>query len=57
VLSEQRALHLRMHSAAERHDQLLRDFPATLKRASLKHLASPLGITPETVSRLRSCRT
>ena len=53
VLSEQRALHLRLPSAAERYDQLLRDFPAMLQRVPLKHIASHLGITPETVSRLR----
>ena len=57
VLSEQRALHLRMLPAAERYQLLLRDFPGIVQRVPLKLLASHLGLTPETLSRLRARRS
>lgn len=54
VLSEQRALHLRMLPAAERYRLLLRDFPAIFQHVPLKYIASHLGLTAETLSRLRA---
>lgn len=53
VLSEQRAYQLRAHSAPERYTHLLADFPAVFQRVALKHVASYLGLAPETLSRLR----
>ena len=54
VLSEQRAYQLRTLSARERYAQLMRDQPNLAQRVPLKYLASHLGITPETLSRLRA---
>lgn len=54
VQSEQRAHQLRAYPAAERYAHLLREFPAVFQRVALKHIASHLGITPETLSRLRA---
>jgi CRP/FNR family transcriptional regulator, anaerobic regulatory protein len=41
-------------SAAERYDQIHQRHPDILERVKLVHLASYLGITPETLSRLRA---
>lgn len=56
VLSERRSQNLRMQTANERYQQLLTDFPAIFQRVPLKYIASHLGISPETVSRLRGQR-
>ncbi|NID12758.1 Crp/Fnr family transcriptional regulator [Fibrivirga algicola] len=53
ALSEERLFQLRMNTAAERYDLLLATYPAIFKQASLKQIASYIGVTPETVSRLR----
>ncbi|MBO0952345.1 Crp/Fnr family transcriptional regulator [Fibrella forsythiae] len=53
ALSEERLFHLRMNTAAERYDLLLTTHPAIFHQASLKQIASYIGVTPETVSRLR----
>ena len=52
VLSEYRSYYLRMHTAEERLQLLLRDFPTILARTKHKHIASLLGISPETLSRI-----
>ena len=54
VQSERRAYQLRTLPASERYAQLVQDFPSLTQRVSLKHLASHLGIAPETLSRLRT---
>jgi CRP/FNR family transcriptional regulator, anaerobic regulatory protein len=56
VLSEERSFSLRLHSAEERYQTLLAIHPEILKRAPLKYVASYLGMTPETLSRLRAQR-
>ena len=55
-LSEERLIHLRMQTARERYASLLAAHPAVFQRASLKQIASYLGIPPETLSRLRAIR-
>lgn len=56
VLSELRTQNLRMQAAPERYQQLLTDFPDIFRRVPLKYIASHLGISPETLSRLRGQR-
>ncbi|GAB3895012.1 Crp/Fnr family transcriptional regulator [Spirosoma agri] len=54
ALSELRAQKLRLPSAQDRYLQLLEEIPDIFTRAPLKYIASSLGLTPETVSRIRA---
>jgi CRP-like cAMP-binding protein len=50
---EERLYSLQFMSSAERYEQLLAHEPELLQRVSLTHIASYLGISRETLSRLR----
>lgn len=54
ILSEERAFAMRMKSGRERYEQLLQHDPQIFQRVPLKHIASYLGMKPETLSRIRS---
>ena len=54
IRSEAKANSLRMLSAKERYVDLLKRQPQLLKRAPLGHIASYLGITQSTLSRIRA---
>jgi CRP-like cAMP-binding protein len=56
TLSEKRLFSMRMQRANERYDYLSRHSPELLRRVSASQLASYLGITMETLSRLKSRR-
>lgn len=45
---------LKFQSADERYRALIKEYPSILQRVSLGHIASYLGITQETLSRIRS---
>ncbi len=45
--------NLLFHSAKERYDNLIANQPLLLQRVNLNHIASFLGITQETLSRIR----
>lgn len=47
------ALALHFDTAEERYMELLNDYPDIEKEIPLKHIASTLGISPETLSRIR----
>ncbi|MDR2919926.1 MAG: Crp/Fnr family transcriptional regulator [Tannerella sp.] len=47
------ALALHFDTAEERYIDLLNDYPDIEKEMPLKHIASSLGISPETLSRIR----
>jgi CRP-like cAMP-binding protein len=51
---EERFVNAQFKSAAERYENLLQQTPHILDRASLGHIASYLGISQETLSRIRS---
>lgn len=53
VILEERSISLHTESAAERYQSLTRLQPKLLSRVNLGHIASYLGITPETLSRIR----
>jgi CRP-like cAMP-binding protein len=52
--AEERNILLRTLSAKERYRQLIVTYPDVLHHASLGQIASHLGITPETLSRVRA---
>lgn len=51
---QQRVLSLQFESAQQKYDNLLRLRPDITQRVSLTHIASYLGITLETLSRIRN---
>lgn len=55
-LAEQRLYSLRMQKASERYQYLLKNQPDLIRRVSSTYLASYLGITLETFSRMKSKR-
>ena len=52
----QRIESLQFHTAEERYRDLLEASPNILQRVPLKYIASYLGITPVSLSRIRSLR-
>ncbi|MFZ4861435.1 Crp/Fnr family transcriptional regulator [Sphingobacterium sp. Mn56C] len=53
---EERLISRELLSAKQRYDKLLEQQPSLLKRVPLKHIASYLGITPVSLSRIRKER-
>jgi CRP-like cAMP-binding protein len=54
VMLEERFLSIHFKEARERYDILLKNNPKILQRVPLGYIASYLGITQETLSRIRS---
>lgn len=55
-LCEQRLYSLRMQKAHEKYQFLMKHFPQIIQRVPLKDIASYLGITIETLSRIRALK-
>lgn len=53
ILSEQRLYSLRMHKATERYKELIENSPEIIKRVPSTYIASYLGISLETLSRVK----
>ena len=51
---EERLLNIQFKSAKERYENLLKTKPSLIQRAALGQIASYLGITQETLSRIRT---
>ena len=56
MMCEQRLYSLRMQKAKERYNYLQENNPELTQRVSAQHIASYLGITMETLSRVKSRR-
>lgn len=54
IESQQKADACRFETARERYHRLAAEHPEVVKRAPLIHIASRLGMTPETLSRIRA---
>ncbi len=57
IKSEERAIALRTLPAYERYNELIKAYPSIIQKASLGQIASHLGISQETLSRIRSKKT
>lgn len=55
-LSEQRLYSMRLQTATERYHFLLQNFPEIIQRVSTADIASYLGVTRETLSRIKKIR-
>ena len=54
IYLENRLTHIQMLTAKEKYDNLLKSDPKIFQRVSLTHIASYLGISRETLSRMRA---
>jgi len=54
---QQRVVSLQFETAQSRYQSLLQTFPDIEQRVALRHIASFLGITQETLSRIRKAET
>jgi CRP-like cAMP-binding protein len=53
VNMEQRTITLQSQTAQERYAQFLKDYPEIIQKVPLHYIASYLGMSPETLSRVR----
>lgn len=56
ILSQQRMDSIQFETAQQRYERLLQQFPDMVKRVPLSYIASFLGVTLETLSRIRSAK-
>jgi CRP-like cAMP-binding protein len=56
ILSQVRMDSIQFESAHQRYDRLLKNSPQIIQRVPLSYIASFLGVTLETLSRIRSAR-
>lgn len=54
ILSQERMDSIQFETAQQRYERLLRTHPKIVQRVPVSYIASFLGITPETLSRIRS---
>lgn len=57
ILSQQRMDSIQFETAQQRYERLLQQSPGIIQRVPLSYIASFLGITLETLSRIRSARS
>jgi CRP-like cAMP-binding protein len=56
IMSQQRMFSIQFESAKQRYENLLKNTPDIIRRVPLSYIASFLGVTLETLSRIRSAR-
>ena len=56
ILLEQQYREMHFYTAKEKYDNLLKSYPSISQRISLGNIASYLGITQESLSRIRAER-
>lgn len=56
IKMEQRLIILQSHSAQERYEYFLKEYPKLIQSVPLYYIASFLGMSPETLSRIRKAK-
>jgi hypothetical protein len=56
IMSQQRMDSLQFETAKQRYENLLKNTPGIIQRVPLSYIASFLGVTLETLSRIRSSK-
>ncbi|MGE5107406.1 MAG: Crp/Fnr family transcriptional regulator, partial [Sphingobacteriales bacterium] len=56
ILSQYRMDSIQFETAQQRYEKLLKNSPQIIQRIPLSYIASFLGVTLETLSRIRSAR-
>jgi hypothetical protein len=56
IMSQQRIFSIQFESAQQRYEKLLAQQPNIIQRVPLSHIASFLGVTSETLSRIRAMK-
>ncbi len=54
ILSQVRMDSIQFETAHQRYDRLLKTSPEIIQRVPVSYIASFLGVTPETLSRIRA---
>lgn len=54
ILSQVRMDSIQFETAQQRYDRLLKNSPQIIQRVAVSYIASFLGVTPETLSRIRA---
>jgi CRP-like cAMP-binding protein len=56
ILMEHRSISLQNQSAQERYEAFIKEFPEIIQSVPLHYIASFLGVSPETLSRVRKAK-
>lgn len=56
LVKEKREAEFLLYNAAERYERFCKDYPDLVERVSQQHIATYLGIAPQSLSRIKKVR-